>query len=63
MEPEEEETSSSEEEEETDDDYEPDPWRPLRQNVVEDLKETYLKEVKQFLDRGKCRFQRPVTCQ
>ena len=52
-EPEEEETSSSEEEEEADDDDEPDPWRPLRQNVGEDLKETYLKEVQQFLDRGK----------
>ena len=52
-EPEEEETSSSEEEEEADDDDEPDPWRPLRQKVGEDLKETYLKEVQQFLDRGK----------
>ena len=67
-EPEEEETSSSEEEEEADDDDEPGPWRPLRQKVGEDLKETYLKEVQQFLDRGKsqhcrkCRFQRPVTC-
>ena len=68
-EPEEKETSSSEEEEEADDDDEPDPWRPLRQKVGEDLKETYLKEVQQFLDRGKsqtlcrkCRFQRPVTC-
>ena len=52
-EPEEEETSSSEEEDEADDDDEPDPWRPLRQKVGEDLKETYLKEVQQFLDRGK----------
>ena len=52
-EPEEEETSSSDEEEEADDDYEQDPWRPLRQKVGEDLKETYLKEVQQFLDRGK----------
>ena len=52
-EPEEEETSSSEEEEEADDDDEPDLWRPLRQNVGEDLKETYLKEVQQFWDRGK----------
>ena len=52
-EPEEEETSSSEEEGEADDDDEPDPWSPLRQNVGEDLKETYLKEVQQFLDRGK----------
>ena len=51
--PEEEETSSSEEEEEADDDDEPDPWRPLREKVGEDLKETYLKEVQQFLDRGK----------
>ena len=31
----------------------PDPWSPLRQKVGEDLKETYLKEVQQFLDRGK----------
>ena len=53
QEPEEEETSSSEEEEEADDDDEPDPWRPLCQKVGEDLKETYLKEVQQFLDRGK----------
>ena len=52
-EPEEEETSSSEEEEEADDDDEPDPWRPLRQKVGGDLKETFLKEVQQFLDRGK----------
>ena len=52
-EPEEEETSNSEEEEEADDDDEPDPWRPLRQKVGEDLKETYLKEVQQFLDGGK----------
>ena len=49
----EEETSSSKEEGEADDDDEPDPWSLLRQNVGEDLKETYLKEVKQFLDRGK----------
>ena len=52
-EPEEEETSSSEEEDEADDDDEPDPWHPLRQKVGEDIKETYLKEVQQFLDRGK----------
>ena len=52
-EPEEEETSSSEEEEEADDGAEPDPWRPLRQKVGEDINETYLKEVQQFLDRGK----------
>jgi len=48
---EEEDSSSSEEEEETDND-EPDPWSPLRQNVGEDVKETYLKEVQQFLDKG-----------
>ena len=52
-EPEEEETSSSEEEEEGDDDNEPDPWHPLRQKVGEDMKETCLREVQQFLDRGK----------
>ena len=46
-------TSSSEEEGEADDDDETDPWSPLRQKVGEDLKETYLKEVQQFLDRGK----------
>ena len=46
-------TSSSEEEGEVDDDDEPDPWSPLRQNVGKDLKETYLKEVQQFLDKGK----------
>ena len=51
-EPEDEETSSSEEEEEANDDEEPDPWRLLRQKVGEDLKETYLREVQQFLDRG-----------
>ena len=49
---EEEDSSSCEEEEEADDD-EPDPWRPLRQKVGEDLKEPYLKEVQQFLDKGK----------
>jgi len=49
---EEEDSSSSEEEEEADDD-EPDPWSPLRQNVGEDVKETYLKEVQQFLDKRK----------
>ena len=49
---EEEDDSSSEEAEEADDD-EPDPWSPLRQNVGEDLKEPYLKEVQQFLDKGK----------
>jgi len=45
-------SSSSEEEEEADDD-EPDPWSPLRQNVGEVVKETYLKEVQQFLDKEK----------
>ena len=48
----EEETSSSEEEEEMDDD-EPDPWKPLGENVGEDIKESYLKEVQQFLIREK----------
>ena len=48
----EEDTSSSEEEGEADDDDEPDPWHPLRQKVGEDLKETCLKEVQRFLDRG-----------
>ena len=48
-----EDTSSSEEEAEADDDDKPDPWSPLRQKVGEDLKETYLKEVQQFLNRGK----------
>ena len=48
-----EDTRSSEEEGEADDNDEPDPWTPLRQNVGEDLKETYLKEVQQFLDRVK----------
>ena len=47
-----EDSSSSEEEEEADDD-EPDPWSPLRQNVGEDLREPYLKEVQQPLDKGK----------
>ena len=35
------------------DDDEPYPWSPLRQKVGEDLKEPYLKEVQQFLDKGK----------
>ena len=48
----EDEDSSSSEEEEADDD-EPDPWSPLCQNVGEDVTETYLKEVQQFLDKGK----------
>ena len=52
-EPEEEDTSSSEEEEEADDGAERDPWLPLRQKVGESINETYLREVQQFLDRGK----------
>ena len=50
---EEQEEEEPEEEEEADDDNEPDPWHPLRQKVGEDIKETYLREVQQFLDRGK----------
>ena len=57
----EEDTGSSEEEGEADDDDEPDQWSPFCQNVGEDLKETYLKEVQQFLCR-KCCFQCPITC-
>ena len=49
---EEEDSSSSEEEVEADDDK-PDLWSPLCQTVGEDLKETYLKDVQQFLDKGK----------
>ena len=49
----EEDTSSTEEEEEEADDDESDPWSPLRQEVGEDIKEPYLKEVQQFLERGK----------
>ena len=51
---EEENSSSSEEEGETDDD-EPDydPWDPLRKQVGEALKESYMEEVKRFLDKGK----------
>ena len=30
-----------------------DPWRPLRQQVGYDLKELYMNEVQQFLERGK----------
>ena len=48
---EEEDSSSCEEEEEADDD-EPDPWSPLRQVVGVDLKEPYLNEVQEFLDKG-----------
>ena len=48
----EEETNSSEEEGKIDDD-ERDPRKPLRDKVVEDLEESYLKEVQQFLDKGK----------
>ena len=50
---EEEDTSSSEEEGEADDDDEPVRWSLSRQNFGEDLKETCLKEVQRFLDRGK----------
>ena len=35
------------------DDDEPDPWKPLREKGGEDLKESYLKEVQRFMDRGK----------
>ena len=30
-----------------------DPWRPLRQKVGHDLKELYMNDVQQFLDKGK----------
>ena len=36
-----------------DDKPDDDPWRPLRQKVGHDLKELYMNEVQQFLDRGK----------
>ena len=51
---EEENSSSSEQEGEVDDD-EPDydPWDPLRKQVGWDLKESYMEEVKRFLDGGK----------
>ena len=49
-----EDSSSSEKEEEADED-EPDPGSPLRQKAGEDIKETYLKEVQQFLNKGKSR--------
>ena len=49
----EENANSSKEEGEADDYDKPDPWSPLSQKVRQDLKETYLKEVQQFLDRGK----------
>ena len=45
----EEDTSSSEEEGEVEGDDEPNPWSPLRHKVGE----AYLKEVQQFLNRGK----------
>ena len=35
------------------DDNNPDPWRPLRKISTKISKKTYLKEVQQFLDRGK----------
>ena len=47
---EEEDSGSSEEEGGAQDD---EPWRPLRQEVGEDLKEPYMKEVQRFLERGK----------
>ena len=31
------------------DDDEPDPWKPLREKVGEDLEESYLKEMQLFL--------------
>ena len=46
-------TGSSEEEGEEDDDDEPGSWSPVRQKGGQKLKETYLKEVQQFLNRGK----------
>ena len=46
----EEDTSSSEEDGEANNDDEPDRWSPLRKNVGVDLRETYMKEVQQFLD-------------
>ena len=36
-----------------DDKADHDPWRPLRQQVGYDLKELYMNEVQQFLERGK----------
>ena len=48
----EEDNSSFEEEEEADND-EPHPWSPLRQKVGDDLKDTCLKKVQQFLDKRK----------
>ena len=53
VEEEEDEEPEEEEDGKVEDDDEPDPWSPLTQNDGEDLKETYLKEVQQFLDRGK----------
>ena len=35
------------------DDDEPDPWKPLREKVGKGMRESYLKEVQQFLDKGK----------
>ena len=48
---EEEEDSSSSQEEEKAEVEGSNPWRPLRQKVGQDLKETFLKEVQQFLER------------
>ncbi|KAL9958439.1 hypothetical protein ACROYT_G035451 [Oculina patagonica] len=39
-------------EEEEDDDTDYDPWGPLCGNVGEDLKESFMAEVKRFLDKG-----------
>ncbi len=47
-------SSSSEEEEEVEDnDPDYDPWDPLRKKVGEDLKESYMEEVKRCLDKSK----------
>ncbi|XP_078382313.1 uncharacterized protein LOC144664999 [Oculina patagonica] len=51
---EEENSSSSEEEGEVgDDDTDYDPWDPLRRNVGADLRESFMAEVKRFLNKGK----------
>jgi len=46
-------SSEEEEEEVEDDERDNDPWNPLRRKKGEDLKEPFMKEVQQFLDRGK----------
>ena len=64
----EEDSSRSEEKQGEADNDEPDPRRPLREKVGEDLEEHYMKEVQQFLDRKNprlfrdCSFQYPITC-